>query len=78
MERLRISPESVGEPIGSGGNGLWLLDEVRAKIHRVAFDYSVLCQSKGCTYGLQDNSDTQGKEEEGEQNAEGLAESRKF
>jgi hypothetical protein len=73
-ETLRLSPESIGwrlkslkfrtEPIGSGGNGLWLLDGARAKIHRVAFDYGVLCQNKECTYRLQDNSDAQRKETE--------------
>jgi hypothetical protein len=50
-EILRISPETVGhrlkslglrtESIGSRGNGLWLLCEVRAKIHKLAREYGV-------------------------------------
>ena len=48
-EILRLSPETVGhrlkslgfrsEPIGCSGKGLWLLGDVRAKIHKLAREY---------------------------------------
>lgn len=62
-ETLRISPEIVGrrlkslgfrtEPIGSMGNGLWLLGEIRARIHSLAHEYGVQAGIEdGCTYCL--------------------------
>lgn len=62
-EALQISPETVGrrlkslgfrtEPIGSGGNGLWLLGEVRARIHKTAGGYGVPSDViDGCTQCL--------------------------
>jgi len=60
-ESLRISPETVGrrlkslgfrtEPIGSAGNGLWLLGPVRATAHKLAREYEVQQDAmNGCTY----------------------------
>ena len=63
-ESIQFSPESVGwklrslglrtEPIGSGGNGLWLSQEMHAKIHRLAFEFglplSQLEASTGCPH----------------------------
>jgi hypothetical protein len=71
-QRLQISPETVGwklkslrfrtEPIGSGGRGLWLLNDVRDKIHSLAFEYGVQRnpqgQINGCTHCLKLNSET--------------------
>ncbi len=54
---LQLSAETVGwklkllgfhtEPIGSGGKGLYLLDEVRARIHGLARDYAVPSVQQG-------------------------------
>ena len=74
-EILRVSPETVGrrlksigfrtEPIGSGGNGLRLLSQVRATIHRLAHEYGIrLDPGAGCSYGLMSNESSQ-KEREG-------------
>jgi len=74
-EILRVSPETVGrrlksigfrtEPIGSGGNGLWLLGEVRATIHKVARDYGVQQDPvNGCTHCGGSNDKPQQQEEE--------------
>jgi hypothetical protein len=73
-ESLRISPETVGrrlkslgfhtEPIGSGGNGLWLLGGVRVTIHKAALEYGVLQEPvKGCAYCLGPNSEPRKEEE---------------
>jgi hypothetical protein len=73
-ESLQISPETVGrrlkslgfrtEPIGSGGNGLWLLREVRATIHKLASEYGVEYDfMKGCTYCLGSSGKPQNTEE---------------
>jgi hypothetical protein len=54
---LQISPETVGwklkalgfrtKSIGSGGKGLYLLDEIRTRIHKLARDYAVPSVEKG-------------------------------
>jgi hypothetical protein len=57
----RVSPETVGrrlkslrfrtEPVGSSGNGLWLLGEVCAMIHKLAVEYEVQQDPvKECTH----------------------------
>lgn len=73
-ENLQVSPETVGrrlkslgfrtEPIGSGGNGLWLLGGVRATIHKAALEYGVLQEPvKGCAYCLGPNGEPRKEEE---------------
>lgn len=73
-EILRISPETVGrrlksigfrtEPIGSGGNGLWLLGQVRASIHRLAREYGIQQNPVGgCTHCLRFNDKPQEEQE---------------
>jgi len=73
-EILRISPETVGrrlksigfrtEPIGSGGNGLWLLGQVRATIHRLAREYGIQQDPmNGCTHCLGSNDNPQKEQE---------------
>lgn len=73
-EILRISPETVGrrlkllrfctEPIGSAGNGLWLLGAVRATIHKLAREYGVQQDPVNeCTHCLGSN-DRPRKEED--------------
>ena len=73
-EILRVSPETVGrrlkslgfrtEPIGSGGNGLWLLGEIRTTIHKLAREYGVQQDPmNGCTRCLGSNGKPQKEEE---------------
>lgn len=73
-EGLRVSPETVGhrlkslgfrtEPIGSRGNGLWLLGEIRATIHEVAREYGVQWDlPDGCPYCSGSNDRPQKEEE---------------
>jgi len=61
-QRIQISPETVGwklrcqlgfrtESIGSGGKGLWLLDDVRRRIHRLAEEYRVPSDPQGALQG---------------------------
>lgn len=77
-ESLRISAETVGrrlkslgfptEPIGSRGNGLWLLGEVRARIHKSALEYGVQQDSvNGCTYCLDPKAGLPKEERAGKQ-----------
>jgi hypothetical protein len=62
-EHIQISPETVGwklrslrlrtEPVGSGGKGLWLLADVRRRIHTLATEYQVSLDPEaalGCIY----------------------------
>jgi len=80
-QSLQISPETVGwklrslrfrtEPIGSGGKGLWLLNDVRGKIHSLALEYGVQPNPQGpingCTHCLKLNGETHlGGESKGE------------
>ena len=73
-ENLRTSPETVGhrlkslgfrtEPIGSGGNGLWLLSDIRATIHKVAREYGVQWDPvNGCTHCFGSNDKPRKKAE---------------
>ncbi len=60
-ERVQISPETVGwklrslrlrtEPVGSGGKGLWLLADVRHRIHTLAVEYQVPVDPDGMAGG---------------------------
>jgi len=60
--RIQITPETVGwklrsqlrfrtESIGSGGKGLWLLDDVRRRIHSLAGEYRVPPDPQGALRG---------------------------
>jgi len=63
-ESLQLSPESVGwklkslglrtEPIGSTGNGLWLLTETRTKIHDLALEHGMPPDNQGLSDGCPD------------------------
>ena len=60
-ERVQISPETVGwklrslrfrtESVGNGGKGLWMLSDVRGRIHRLALEYGVPPDSQGAREG---------------------------
>ena len=55
-DSMKLSPESVGwklkvlgfrtEPIGASGNGLWLLNEIRSKIHDLALENGLLLDAQ--------------------------------
>jgi len=86
--KLRVSPETVGwklryfrlrtEPIGSGGNGLWLLDDVRRRIHNLAGEYRVPLDPQGAPQGCPHCSNSTGERQfaggEGEKKSEDLPE----
>lgn len=86
--RLQVSPETVGwklrylrfrtESIGSGGNGLWLLDDIRRRIHSLAGEYRVPLDPQGALQGCPHCSNSMGEGQfaggEGEKKSEDLSE----
>jgi hypothetical protein len=60
-ERVQISPETVGwklrslrlrtESVANGGKGLWMLNDVRGRIHRLALEYRVPSDPQGAQQG---------------------------
>jgi len=87
-DRLQVSPETVGwklrylrfrtERIGSRGNGLWLLDDVRRRIHSLAGEYGVPLDPQGAIQGCPHCSNSIGEGQfaagEGEKRPEDLSE----
>lgn len=77
-QRFQVSPETVGwklrylrfrtEPIGRGGKGLWLWDDVRRRIHSQAGEYRVPMDPHGTLQGCPhcSNSAREGPFAEGE------------
>jgi hypothetical protein len=85
--RLLISPETVGwklrflrvrtESVGSGRKGLWLLADVRRRIHTLAVEYQVSVDpdgaAKGCPYCPSISGEGQFAGVGGEKNSEDLS-----
>ena len=85
-EHLQVSPETVGwklrslrlrtEPVGSGGKGLWLLADVRRRIHTLATEYQVSLNTEGalgCIYCSNSMGEGQLAGSEGVKKAEALS-----